>query len=67
MRLAIIHGCIAQWQGIVAGPLIIADPAVTGCIIPVSKELSVAVAVYGAESLLVQVILAPPKTLTGLG
>jgi hypothetical protein len=44
-----------------------AEPEEPGCIIPVSKELSVAVAVYGAESLLVQVILAPPKTLAGLG
>ena len=54
-------------KGLLLAPLIIADPEEPGCIIPVSKELSVAVAVCGAESLLVQVILAQPKTLAALG
>lgn len=47
--------------------LIKAELEEPGCIMPVSKELSIAVAVYGADSLLTQIILTPLETLAELG
>jgi hypothetical protein len=45
VKLSVIHGCIVQWYGILLPPpFIIADPVKPTFIVPVSNELSIAVA-----------------------
>jgi hypothetical protein len=54
-NIPFIHGCIVQRYGIVPWLLTIAEPDEPTFMIPVSNEPSVAVAVWGAMSLLFQV------------
>lgn len=66
-NIPVIQGCMVQWYWIVPVPFIMADPEEPTFISEVSNEPLIAVAVWGAVSLLIQVILDPTESWAGLG